>query len=389
MNINDLKKKALEAELSDESFDDMSIEQEMLQEEGYLDLPEPISWDDIVNLNLPEQKWRIKNLIPHEGFVVLAAASGEKKSWLALEMARSIANGIPFLGNPDFQTIEGNVLYIDKENSRSEIKRRGMQVGLSGAKSKLMWIYGDNINLNTDKGIKRLFSIIKKHNISTVVIDTLRAVAGGMEENKAEIVRIFFNRFHALKNAGVSIIFLDHTRKPNMMEKGMVKKEQLFASQDKVASVEILLMLKSQRGTNEIHVHQEKNRLGEEIPAFSVIMEDTLEDGNKKTTFKYGGEVIETALKKDQAKELILSMLSEDQGMKAADIIQVLYDKEKIGQKNVRTALQELEKDKKIDSSRIGKEKFYMLPILPDEEMAINQEKEVTLVEEVDIFDSS
>lgn len=50
-------------------------------------------WSEFAKIKFPESRWLIKNLVPAGGFLILAAPSGEKKTWIALAMANSIATG--------------------------------------------------------------------------------------------------------------------------------------------------------------------------------------------------------------------------------------------------------------------------------------------------------
>ena len=91
-------------------------------------IPDPQKWAVINKKIFPEQRWRIKNLIPYEGFTILAGISGECKTWIAMEMAKSIACGVDFLGHEGFPSMQANVLYLDMEMSQQEFQRRGRQL---------------------------------------------------------------------------------------------------------------------------------------------------------------------------------------------------------------------------------------------------------------------
>src|SRR3989344_6864961 len=76
-------------------FEDKKAEEEIaypIFEED--NIPEHITWCDLNKKVFPEQSWRIQSLIPKEGFVALASISGEKKTWVGMEMARCISSGI-------------------------------------------------------------------------------------------------------------------------------------------------------------------------------------------------------------------------------------------------------------------------------------------------------
>lgn len=324
--------------------------------------PKPVSWSTVDSWVFPEARWRINNLIPREGFVILASISGEKKTWIALEMAKSIANGSDFLGDPLFKTLEGNVLYIDAEMSKSEIQRRGRQLGLSEQKNKLFILNTDDINFQAmdSEDLWWLERFVRDNYIVTVFIDTLRAVAGGLDEVKAEKVRAFFNGFKPFKNKGVSIVFLDHQRKPAQFEGKSPKKEQLFASQDKVASVEVLLMIKSDEDGEQIEFYPRKNRMDTELRPFKIIMKDDIDSmGIKRTSLQYGGQIEEAEAVKEKAKLLIKNILNEG-GKKRQEILNIL-EKSKIGGRNASSALRELEDSKEIGMKKEGRQNFYFL----------------------------
>jgi hypothetical protein len=316
---------------------------------------ELINWQDLNSIVFPKENWRIKQLIPKSGIVILASPSGEKKSWVAMEMARCITVGENFIGNENFEVEPGNVLYINGEMSKQELQRRGRQLDFTGKTYNIFIITQDSINLGEAEAVEEIKDLILSNNIGIVFIDTLRAVAGKLKEEKAEEVREFFNRLMPLKNLGITIVFLDHCRKPQRFEGKEPRKEQLFSSQDKVANAEILLMLKSEAGTDDISVYQKKNRLSKEIQPFRILMEDQKDEvGITRTTkLTYAGNFEEKEYKLDEAKELVLGALAD--GPKVVTELIELGKIEEIGEKNVRNAIRSLLEHKRI--SKIGKRK--------------------------------
>lgn len=347
-----------------ESFFEKKKEEKLIEKEPFEEgnTPESILWEDLDQKVFEEQSWRIKNLIPKQGFVILASISGNRKTWLAMEMAKTIASGKDFLGEEIFKTEGANVLYLNGENSESEMQRRGRQLnfGPSIGPHKLHLSNTDNINLNKDEGALWLKSFIEFHKINVVFVDTFIAVAGGLKEDKSDEVRQFFNKFNSLKNTGVAVVWLMHMRKPTNFEGKIPKKEQLLGSQDKTASVEVLLMLYSEVGSEEINVYQRKNRLAVEIQPFKIGMKDVFNsDGKKTTVLDYQGEIEEQEGKKEQAKEMIMEIL-ESEGKTTNQILEI--SRKQVGTKNTRQALADLVHDKIIQVTKQGKQNHYSLP---------------------------
>lgn len=327
-------------------------------------------WGELDAMQFPADRWRVKNLVPKAGAIILAAVSGEGKTWVALELARCIAMGADFLGDTQFATVQGKVLYIDGENSMSEIQRRGRQLQLTNS-DQLHFLPIDTLNLNDEIETGELIDEIEKKHFDVVIIDTFRAVAGGLKEEKAEEVRTFFSRFKSLKERGVALVWLDHYRKPSNFEGKLPKKEFLFGSQDKAAGVEVLLMMKKEE--SEIAIYQRKNRLGTEIRPFKTRLEDTGSNGAPiKTTLTYAGEIDEKESKKDAAKEYIPELLAV--GPKTTpEIKEVFRLNKKAGPRNVQDALSELLAEGVVDKRKKGKRDEYFLPTAqtaPESEVA-------------------
>jgi hypothetical protein len=329
--------------------------------ERMINEPEPVDWAEEHKVQYTQQPWRIENIIPEQGITILASISGEKKTWLALEIVRALVSGTPFLGNSNFKTIGCNVLYIDAENAKSEFQRRCKQMAISVNGPNKFYIHSDDdLNLNDERNVEWLIGLVEYYDVKVVIIDTFRAVAGGLSDDKSSEIREFFNRFKPMKDKGVSVVLLDHLRKPNNLDGKTPKKEHLLGSQDKTASSEVLLMLRSESGTDKIEVYQRKNRLGREIKPFEVLMVDVLEDtGAVKTTLTFNGELDDETTKKEDSKVVIQQLLTVSPKT-TKELISVLQ--KDVGSRNVRQALVELEESKVIESIRKGREKQYFLP---------------------------
>lgn len=341
---------------------ELNLETEQLLEENSYSMRSdlvPVSWNEINSREYEEQAWRIKGLIPKSGSTILASISGERKTWVALEMAKCISQGTNFLDSEQFSVEGCNVLFLNAENAWNEIQRRGRQLGFTNKSSNALHILNtDDVNLGSEKGKNWLKACIEYHDIGIVFVDTFRAVAGALREEKAEEIRQFFSRFNSLKNSGISVVWLDHCRKPSNFDGKQPKKEHLLGSQDKTASVEVLLMIRSEPGAEGIDVYQRKNRLAVELPPFRILMKDSEEAEGKRTILSYGGELEEQESKKEEAKELILTILeSGEQTTK-----QILEQTRKqVGSKNTRGALADLVQEGLVAVSKQSRENLYAL----------------------------
>lgn len=326
------------------------------------------TWEEIEKFEFPKNKWRIHNILPKSGLVLVAAISGERKSWFVFEMLNALSKVRNFLHDKQFVTEGCNVLYIDGELGPDQVQQRGKMLGFNEKRDhKMYFIDGSNLNFN-DPDRPDLYDVIEfvnTRNVKVVVIDTFRAVAGGMKEEKAEEVRAFFKRFQVFKEIGVCVVFLDHFRKPSHLEGKTPKKEHVFASQDKVSNMEVLLMLKTEPGTEITSVYQRKNRLGREIPPFNFRMEDTdIDSENNKITVIYDGELDVSVSKPEEAKGTIIEVLTEGPKTRK-ELLDIVYKRTKIASRTTSDAYRELESKGIIITTKRGRENVYTLNLGP------------------------
>lgn len=316
-----------------------------------------ITSSELLKKKFEKVEWRINGFIPGEGTTIISSPSGEKKTWIALEIARAISAGENFLGEDGFQTKKGRVLYINGENSEREMQRRLEKMEIDN--EDLLITNSDKFKLNNDDSVELIKKLIEEQKIDVIIIDTFRALAGGINEDRAEEVRAFFDRLKPFKDIGISLIFLDHNRKPQNFEGNKPKKEQLLGSQDKTANMEVLIQISSPNGSNQIQVYQLKNRLAKEIEPFTILISESPLD--EKMSMSYLGKIeYDRVSKKEEAKELIIDLLDErkDQKISINEISGLLKN---TGESNIRFALKELVKDKQIVKEKDGHKDVYFI----------------------------
>lgn len=184
---------------------------------------EILSLEDL--LNLPDPEWLIDQHFHKGTLSVLYGAPGSYKSFVALDMALSIAAGIPFLDS--FDTTTGPVLYIAGEGSGG-LKRRSMAWFGEKNDGEIPTAFGlvrQRVDLSgTQHGIKderknnwkAVLDSVRNSHIgipSLVVIDTMaRAFTG--DENSSQDVGRFVEVTDAIReDLGASVLVVHHTGK--------------------------------------------------------------------------------------------------------------------------------------------------------------------------------
>ncbi len=318
------------------------------REFGNRELPHDLqvmTWGDVLQKDFPEIEWIVDKLLVLGSVNQLASESGVGKTWLGLYIAQCVCAGSPLFGR--FQTIQSNVLYLDGENGLRALHDRGRILQFTDAmKDSLYFISDYELSLNSDDSIQTLIKIIQDKNIKLVIVDTFRSFSGfEIDENKAMDIRQFFKRFFTLRELGVTVLFMEHNRKPGIGEHGNPSKSQVLGSQDKLASVDSVLMLKKKPNSTTIQVHQVKQRHAREIEPFAF---ELVESGGF-TSLEYR-EVDKEATALEKSKEEIFDLLESNVG--AEYTIKELVPLVKSGRDSTDKALKELITEGLVESFR-------------------------------------
>jgi len=124
----------------------------------------------------PPVPWVVQPLLARSCVTMLAGREGTGKSMLALALAAAIGHGASIAG---LDCQPGRVLYVDAENGEREAHRRIR--GLGVPPHGLVYLEADAFSLRADVGL--LDAAITEHKPTVVVLDSLRSLAPGLDEN--------------------------------------------------------------------------------------------------------------------------------------------------------------------------------------------------------------
>lgn len=164
------------------------------------------SWEEIYT-SVIEVEYLVDRLIPKNAITVLFGRGGIGKTWLALELARCVGGGIPFLGLEIQQT---TVVYIDFENPMAVLTSRTQKLG--EAKGVFFWLANDE-NKKAPKLDSQEWEIYKTlPKGSLLVFDTLRS-SQSKDEDKSQDMAMVLSRLKELRDLGFTVVLLHHTPK--------------------------------------------------------------------------------------------------------------------------------------------------------------------------------
>ena len=147
------------------------------------------------------------------GLNLLCGSSKIGKSWLALDLAISVAKGISFLG---FNTNKSSVLYYALEDTKNRLYERG-KILLKGSNFPSN-LYGSTCASNLSCGFLNNLENELNNNpdIKLVIVDTLQKIRGKINSSETAYAYDYremseLKRFCDLK--GICMLLIHHTRK--------------------------------------------------------------------------------------------------------------------------------------------------------------------------------
>lgn len=168
------------------------------------------------------QRWVIDGLIPAGGTTAIyGPPKRARKSYMAIQMARDIAEGVPFLGQFKVEE-QATVLFLQLDTPQSIWQERYEKLEASGVpfppevKSRLITADTTDIfpmDINSPKGQAFVKYHVRKYNPSVVVFDVLRKFFKGSEDDNDVIEQTLASMKAAC--APAAVLFITHAKKPS------------------------------------------------------------------------------------------------------------------------------------------------------------------------------
>ena len=195
---------------------------------------------NLLQTDPPPLQWLVPDLLPAQKVGLLIAPGGTGKSFLALQMAFSVASGAPFLGRWEIDT-PGSVLYLAAEDDRDDVHRRlrsitdsmipffdGDQNTLDGylqnasrhlhvlsrvGKPNLLTV-ADGKEVSRTNRVEQLIEAANRlTDLKLIIIDPVKRFAGGDENSQEDMTRFVETLEHVRQQTGTNVLALHHANK--------------------------------------------------------------------------------------------------------------------------------------------------------------------------------
>lgn len=209
--------------------------------------------------SMPPLRWLVEGLLPVGGMCELHGAPGCGKSFLALDVAFSVATGRSFFGR---SVQQGAVVYVAGEgvsglNNRVEAWLAAR--GLTRTDASALHVIDEPIELFDGDAADQLRDLFDAVGVmpSLIVFDTLARCFSGDENSSRDMGRAISALDRIRTESGAAVLLLHHTRKDGSTERG---------SNALRGGVDVMLGL--QETTTDLRLTCEKIKDG---PAFKPI----------------------------------------------------------------------------------------------------------------------
>ena len=170
----------------------------------------PIRFLDVAAMTAappPPVRWLAAPMLPRAALTGLFAPGGDGKSLLAAAVAAALAHGGEVAG---IACETGTTIYLDGENGEWEIHRRVHTLGLP-AKGVRM---ADASGFDLRRHLQLLAEIIAEQHPDLVVLDSLRSLTPGLDENDTKQTAAVLDPLRRLTHeSGTAILLIHHTNK--------------------------------------------------------------------------------------------------------------------------------------------------------------------------------
>jgi len=171
----------------------------------------PLTLRQLMSENYPAPAWVVEELIP-AGLTVISAEPASGKTWLLLDIALQVAEGLDLYGQ--LPTSKTGVLIIDEENGPSLLQSRFKLLGANDQEEVPIYIWSEEHFKVEQKYIDTVIDFCNSHGVRLVMIDTLVRIHGRDENSAVEMAQVF-QLLKQLPRNDINVILTHHNRKPS------------------------------------------------------------------------------------------------------------------------------------------------------------------------------
>ena len=281
---DEMKRLKIEASKAIAAKDDSVIEE--IEDE-----PKPgMNWlSSVIQQPIPRPRWLVKNMWTRGGCGFISGAPKSYKSWMALDLAVSVATGTEFLNQPAYRVSKGEpVLYLQEEDDLLIVMDR-LRLIAEAKVPDLFWdgqmtVEGDSVVwspphaeipmalhvqtgfIASDPGWQAwLDEAVEEHGFGMVIIDTLSTTAGELDTDRSsELMTQMLKPLKVIaKKNDTAIAIVHHNKKSATEQRGSRAGNDMLGSVALHAWVDCAIYARA-KDSSGIHIERESKMAQDE-----------------------------------------------------------------------------------------------------------------------------
>ncbi|MCC6268409.1 MAG: AAA family ATPase [Dehalococcoidia bacterium] len=210
--------------------------------------------------SIADPEWSLNGILPCDCLAMLFGDPGAGKSFVALDMAASVASGIEWHGHT---TKGGDVLYVAAEGISGQKSRLAAWERANGLRVNRLTFVAGAVNFMMAEEITDLLADIAELHPVLIVVDTLARSMPGGDENHQRDMGLLIESAERLREAtGACVLFVHHTNRAGSYRGSSALLGAVSTS------IEV-----SKGGPREFKLECKKQKDSEEFPAMRFKLE--------------------------------------------------------------------------------------------------------------------
>jgi hypothetical protein len=263
---------------------------------------------------LPPYPWLVPGLHLAPGRIsLLNGYANAGKTVVAMSISLAVASGSSVWGvyapakTGKVLHLNGEIgSYLARERYQRLAKGHGIDLDALIASGNLALSNYPTCRLDDDEFETQLALACSGYQL--VIIDSLRAFAGALDENAKEIGVALFKLARVSDATGVTILVLHHNRKTDDKNQGSVK-EAIAGSSSIFGGSECAFVMEQKVKAGPIIVYHERSPIGRTLEDFGLLIEDVEKDGDRRWGLRVvhmeGAQMAELEKRARLAKEAV------------------------------------------------------------------------------------
>jgi len=170
---------------------------------------------DLEEMAMEDIPWILPGLIAPSDKVLLSGPMKSYKTYVALDLARSLVDCLPFLQRREWTPKEpSSVLFCEEEGSTHAWARRVRRLNLQN-KDRFFTFFREGVKFTDSSTIDEVIVFCRENEIDVIFFDPLQRMIPGVDENDASATGVIWDEVARIQKAlpGVVVVVLAHANK--------------------------------------------------------------------------------------------------------------------------------------------------------------------------------